>query len=31
MEARIAINPIVKFTIVEQQKLSGVSKYGKLV
>lgn len=31
MEARIAVNPIVKFTIVEQQKLTGVSRYGKLI
>jgi hypothetical protein len=31
MEARIAVNPIVKFNIVEQQKLDGVSKYGKLI
>ena len=31
MEARIAVNPIIKFTIVEQQKLTGVSRYGKLI
>jgi hypothetical protein len=31
MEARIAVNPIIKFTIVEQQKLTGISKYGKLI
>jgi hypothetical protein len=31
MEARIAVNPIVKFTIVEQEKLTGISKYGKLI
>jgi hypothetical protein len=31
MEARIAVNPIIKFNIVEQQKLTGISKYGKLI
>lgn len=31
IEARIAANPIVEFEIVENQKLTGVSKYGKLV
>jgi hypothetical protein len=31
MEARIDNLPIVKFTIVEQQKLTGVSRYGKLI
>jgi hypothetical protein len=31
IEARIAANPIVEFEIVENQKMSGVSRYGKLV
>jgi hypothetical protein len=31
IEARIAANPIVEFEIVENQKLTGVSRYGKLV
>ena len=31
IEARIAANPIVEFEIVENQKMSGVSRYGKLI
>ena len=31
IEATIAANPEVEFEIIENQKLSGVSKYGKLV
>ena len=31
IEARIATNPEVEFEIVENQKMSGVSRYGKLV
>jgi len=31
IEARIAANPIVEFEIVENQKLTGVSRYGKLI
>ena len=31
IEARIAANPIVEFEIVENQKMSGVARYGKLV
>ena len=31
IEARIAANPIVEFEIVENQKMSGVSRYGKLL
>jgi len=30
IEARVANNPEVSFRIIEQQKLSGISKYGKL-
>jgi len=31
VEARIAKNPIVEFVIVENQKMSGVVKYAKLL
>lgn len=31
IEARIATNPEVEFEIVENQKISGVARYGKLV
>jgi hypothetical protein len=31
IEARIASNPIVEFEIIENQKMSGVSRYGKLI